>query len=296
MGRILKLTEISVLMCVRHVTNITDLGDLPYHLVKPILQKMPAKQLDLVEKASSNLMPYSDELWVELIQRDFPTRPHNVASKVRAKQMAHKLLYFQYVEEQEQFKKNSTERLKHLTNMLKRKKSENSIVEVDGILSDPTVRVQRLYSGITGNKNSILNKAKRELLNRSLMFPKRSDVINPLRRPHTVRVSKPVRPSKTSLVRTDIRQHIAPYRPNLGAVAPSSQARALPRTLPRASPRAPPRAPPRAHQASPVKALESKISISRPKRPKKPSFEKKCDYEVNEPKSDIKSIKSSVFN
>lgn len=300
MGRIPKLTEISVSMCVRHVNNITDLGDLPYHLVRPILLKMPAKQLDVVETASGNLMPFSDELWQELIQKDFPTRPHNVISKVRARTMPYKNLYLQYVEEQEQFKKNSTERLKHMTNIIKQKKSENSIVELDGILRDPTVRVQKSYSGITGNKNSILNRAKRELLSRSLMFPKRSGVIKPIRRPHPPRPTRSVsQPSKTTITRTDIGKHFPPYRPSLATISPTRSSSTQPlRPSLMSSLTSPSMSPSRSPLRSPSKSLELKISISRPKRLSKlTSFNKNYnDYEVNEPKSDIKSIKSSVFD
>lgn len=260
MGRLLKLTEIATRKCVRHVHQLDDIGILPYHLVKPILEKMNAKQLNVIEQNSPHLLPHSDELWVDLIKRDFPSRPiysENTFRKKLPGKLANKQLYLKYNQEQELFRKDSTERLKKFTKSLQRQKSENSVIEVEQILREPSIK-----SVAKGPKNSILNKAKRELQNRSLMFPNKKITSRPLIKPAGRRVN--------------LNQHIKPIERNLA------------RPEPRKNP------------------LESKLAIQRKRKPPQPLSPQKPSSphtlsphkrkKPEESSSDVKSIKSSVFN
>lgn len=187
------LVEISTKKCIQHLGQVQDVGGTPYHILKPILKRMAAKQLSQIEDRSPHIQPKSDELWGELVKREFPERPciantkqiskkgkiemHTGLENSSFKKMPMKTLYYRYHEERESFREDSAKRLRDMTQRLKDEKSEKSIISVPQLLKDPLAR--RRYMGNDNNsganKNSILNKARRDLRSRALMFPNRSD-------------------------------------------------------------------------------------------------------------------------
>lgn len=196
--KVLSLVEIATKKCIQHVAKLEDVGATPFHLLIPVLRRMNAKQLGQIEDLSPQITPDSDELWTNLVSKDFPDRPilaNSIrASKVKSTRanvvvpagrtlqfcdMPMKSLYFKYSDERESFRQDSAERLRKITQKLKKEKSANSIVSVPELLRDPTVRRRRFDGGSGysrteasyGPKNSILNKARKEIRNRSLMFP-----------------------------------------------------------------------------------------------------------------------------
>lgn len=191
--RIVSLVEISTKKCIQHLGQVQDIGGTPYHILKPILKRMTSKQLSNIEEKSPHIQPKSDELWGDLVKREFPERPcianakqkrrkgkiqlHTGLENSEFKNMPMKSLYYRYYEERELFREDSARRLRDMTQRLKDEKSEKSIISVPQLLKDPLVR--RHYMGNdnnTGtNRNSILNKARRDLRSRALMFPNRSD-------------------------------------------------------------------------------------------------------------------------
>lgn len=179
--RIPSLVEIATNKCIHNIAKLDDIGQTPFHLVQPILKKMSSKQLNQIEENSLHLIPNSDAIWINLIEKDFPDRPLYQPKNINKKSdelMPNKSLYFQYLKERELFRIDSTKRLRNITEQLKLKKSKNSIVSVSELLRDPTVRKTRNYSYPTNSfrpyrsaaKSSILNKAKRDVQGRSLMF------------------------------------------------------------------------------------------------------------------------------
>ncbi|KAJ5888752.1 hypothetical protein N7495_008793 [Penicillium taxi] len=67
------LVELSLAMAVKHSKLITDVGKLPYYLVRPILIKITdPKQLAAIERASPQIAKSSKELWLEIIKRKVP--------------------------------------------------------------------------------------------------------------------------------------------------------------------------------------------------------------------------------
>ncbi|GEQ68750.1 hypothetical protein JCM33374_g2418 [Metschnikowia sp. JCM 33374] len=176
------LFHISQAVCIKQAPHITDVGDTPYHLISPILKRLNAKQLAHLEENSPSVMPHSDECWGALIEKDFPDRPYN-PSKLRLlacgeqAQMPRKALYKQYSGEREAFLATSADRLRKMTEKLRKEKSKNSITTVQGVLADPTIRrrVPRSFSSKSYNTSkprprSILGKAMRDVSHRSLMF------------------------------------------------------------------------------------------------------------------------------
>ncbi|CAX44615.1 conserved hypothetical protein [Candida dubliniensis CD36] len=192
------LVDISLLKIKKHIHSLTDIGTTPYHLLEPVLQQIPAKQLNELELNCQQLLPYSDKLWMKLIQKDFPDRPTPPPSssstttpiklnpKIKAfcgLDMPYKSLYYKYCQDRDEFRKDSAKRLRHANKSLERQKSKNKIVAIDEVLRDPTIKSRRFYDlpsyttntrrsyGIMGNKNSILEKAKRDtMINRTLIF------------------------------------------------------------------------------------------------------------------------------
>lgn len=182
-----KLLEICTKQCIQSVNFLFDVGSTPFHLLRPILQKMNAKQLQQVEAKSPQIMPESDVLWSALIEKEFPDRPLIVRPRKLGgtkvfDSMPMKSLYYRYSDDRESFRKDAEERLRRITHRLKIEKSAKSIVSVPQLLKDPTVRQRRERNNLE-NKNSILRKAIKESQNRALMFTnvkKRHDPYNAL--------------------------------------------------------------------------------------------------------------------
>ncbi|KAL8808497.1 MAG: hypothetical protein Q9182_000048 [Xanthomendoza sp. 2 TL-2023] len=58
---------------VKNITNLTDIGDVPYHMVRSILLKIEnPNQLQKLEEACPHLYGADDELWINFIKRDIP--------------------------------------------------------------------------------------------------------------------------------------------------------------------------------------------------------------------------------
>lgn len=170
-----KLLEICTKQCIQSVNFLFDVGNTPFHLLKPILQKMNAKQLQQVEAKSPQIMPESDMLWSALVEKEFPDRPLTVRPRKLGgtkgfDSMPMKSLYYRYSDDRDSFRKDAEERLRRITHRLKIEKSAKSIVSVPQLLKDPTVRRRRERNNME-NKNSILRKAIKESQNRALMFP-----------------------------------------------------------------------------------------------------------------------------
>ncbi|KAF9059530.1 RNA polymerase II transcription factor SIII subunit A-domain-containing protein [Rhodocollybia butyracea] len=66
------LVHICHRVAAQHIDLISSLGDLPYSLVQPILERCTAEQLLRVEAASPHLKKDSDELWKALIIDTYP--------------------------------------------------------------------------------------------------------------------------------------------------------------------------------------------------------------------------------
>lgn len=68
------LVEIATKQCINYCQFITDVGDIPFWVVKPILARLSPEQLTLVESNSQHIMPASDILWRDHIIRTFKDR------------------------------------------------------------------------------------------------------------------------------------------------------------------------------------------------------------------------------
>ncbi|KAK6348602.1 hypothetical protein TWF718_006390 [Orbilia javanica] len=65
------LFDLAKRVCIRNVNHIDDIGDLPYSVVKPILERVVSpRQLKTIEKNCPQLVPETNELWQIFIRRD----------------------------------------------------------------------------------------------------------------------------------------------------------------------------------------------------------------------------------
>lgn len=182
---VLSLYDIALAKCLQLSARITDVGDIPYPLIKPVLRRFNAKQLCQVELNSPLLTPESDELWAQLIERDFPDRPQlkrNLKLDGNDGEMPNKLLYKRYCDERELLRASSAQRLRKMTQKLQKEKLKNSIVPIQGIIREPVIRRHTSMGSLPQvylkyGKKSIMGKAMKDMQHRQLMFgkPQRKD-------------------------------------------------------------------------------------------------------------------------
>lgn len=195
------LVDLATNKCIQNIARLNDVGATPFHLLRPVLERMNAKQLAHIESLSPQLVPHTDVLWPLLIERDFPDRPiyagrraltsradaaaAAAAAGAHADAMPNKTLYYRYNGERELFRQDSARRLRSITERLKQEKEAKSIVAVLELLRDPTVR-RRTYNAAAGRgglwgpkRNTIIGRARRDLRNRPLMFPEKGAAYDP---------------------------------------------------------------------------------------------------------------------
>lgn len=182
---VLSLYDIALAKCLQLSARITDVGEIPYPLIKPVLRRFNAKQLSQIELNSPLLTPDSDELWAQLIERDFSERPQlkrNLKVDGNDGYMPNKLLYKRYCDERELLRASSAQRLRKMTQKLQKEKLKNSIVPIQGIIREPVIRrhtgmgsLPQVY--LKYGKKSIMGKAMKDMQHRQLMFgkPQRKD-------------------------------------------------------------------------------------------------------------------------
>ena len=66
-----KLRTLALRTCIMHANNYVSLGDLPYVLVKPILQACTPTRLALLEDESPHLRPDTQDLWQHHVSQKF---------------------------------------------------------------------------------------------------------------------------------------------------------------------------------------------------------------------------------
>lgn len=170
---------IALASCYQQAGSITDVGSTPYHLILPVLKRLNSKQLAILEENSPELTPDTDEIWAALIEKDFSDRPlgnrHHMLNGTSSP-MPNRDLYMQYLRDRERFLESSAERLRHHTQKLKREKSKNSIVPMQGFIAEPVIRrralaVPRPMKPLCKYSNkSIMGKAMKDMQHRLLMF------------------------------------------------------------------------------------------------------------------------------
>ncbi|CAG9537080.1 unnamed protein product [Cercopithifilaria johnstoni] len=66
------LQNLCIKILIANINSIEEVGDTPYFLLKPVLEKCSLSQLCLIERRNPQLMEDSDELWERIVNRAFP--------------------------------------------------------------------------------------------------------------------------------------------------------------------------------------------------------------------------------
>lgn len=208
---VLSLVELATLKCIQHPGLVEDVGTTPFHLLVPVLERMLAKQLRQIESKSPHIITDLERIWRLLIRKDFPDRPEVLPTQPSLRQ-----LYAQYVEDREQLRKQSADRLRRMNEKLQNLKSKITTVPA-GVIKEPRRRPMvwgkaQLYgSGGAGGwdtsrrPKTILARAKRDLADRELMFkvaPLRSSSAKVLLK--YPQVVAPPRPRSTTTTTTTV--------------------------------------------------------------------------------------------
>lgn len=114
------LYDIALQQCIKYAPFVTDIGDLPYAVVKPFLAKLGHEQLATIESKCPHIVPDSDELWRHIIAREFKDRvlpPQNF-----------RRCFYQYQQDKEAQLGAAKERLKLSQEQWNRNKRAASVV------------------------------------------------------------------------------------------------------------------------------------------------------------------------
>ncbi|KAI0160344.1 RNA polymerase II transcription factor SIII subunit A-domain-containing protein [Xylariaceae sp. FL1272] len=105
------LVELCTAVCIRNIKEITDVGETPYSLVRPILMRIDdADQLRALERASPHLEEEDAECWQRLIEKHFFKLHKRHKWSPKNPRSWHNI-YFKYRREDEELKEAATEKL-----------------------------------------------------------------------------------------------------------------------------------------------------------------------------------------
>ncbi|KAK9456048.1 RNA polymerase II transcription factor SIII subunit A-domain-containing protein [Dipodascopsis uninucleata] len=169
-----RLFDICLQQCISNATRITDVGDVTYEVVKPVLEKMGPSQLYTVEQNSPHLVPETDELWVELIKKDFSpqeVQEYNISTSDDIRQR-----YFDLMEAKRVRITHASAMVKAQYDALAKEKAKNRIVTLD-IFDDPAERMKRkrrLHNQTSPSalkKMSVVKRARIETMSNPIFSP-----------------------------------------------------------------------------------------------------------------------------
>ncbi|KAL2416465.1 hypothetical protein ABEF95_016139 [Exophiala dermatitidis] len=156
--------------CGRYSARITDIGDLDYELVRPVLMKIESpEKLHQIELASPQIIGLDAELWLNFIKRDIPDwhlKPHEPKDPKNWYKVYRKLKA-----EAEQDSKADEAMLKAALANIKKEKEQN-VVEIANKVPGsygPSRRARIFNNYVTGrtgskgaNKMTLMEKIRKE--------------------------------------------------------------------------------------------------------------------------------------
>lgn len=155
------LKFLALQQCLRLAPYIEDVGNARYDIVRPILTRMSARQLSQLEQANPHLMAHSDELWRDLIAKDYPDRVCPT-SNFRAG-------YYRIQKEKESHLGAARERLKRSQRQYEAQREACAIVPI----TEPPRREANTKPAIVGQYNSsIMQQLARKTHSRILGRPR----------------------------------------------------------------------------------------------------------------------------
>ncbi|KAG5928113.1 hypothetical protein E4U53_002740 [Claviceps sorghi] len=206
------LFDLATAMCVKNLKGLESIGDfLPYEAVRHILLKIEsASQLRQVELNSPQIQGQTGEIWLKLIERDFPLEYKNKAYKPQDPDHWYRV-WEKYKKDHDRAIQESEDKLKNALAGLRQDKEKNTSRIIERKLLPKTLKLagaKKLYSGHrdahsnsltfnagsrtkTNNGASVMRKVRREVreiatihgsLSKPIRVPTRQSQLSQLQR------------------------------------------------------------------------------------------------------------------
>ncbi|KAG5992686.1 hypothetical protein E4U43_003704 [Claviceps pusilla] len=178
------LFDLATAACVKNLKGLQSIGDfLPYEAVRHILLKIEsAPQLRQIELNSPQIKGHTGEIWLKLIERDFPLEYKNKAYKPQDPDHWYRV-WEKYKKAHDRAIQESEDKLKNALAGLRQDKEKNTSRIIERKLLPKTLRLasgKKLYSGHrdahsnaltfnagsrtkTNNGASVMRKVRREV-------------------------------------------------------------------------------------------------------------------------------------
>ncbi|GAB0137002.1 hypothetical protein EsDP_00005285 [Epichloe bromicola] len=145
------LFDLATATCVKNLKGLQSIGDfLPYEAVRHILLKIEsAHQLRQVELSSPQIQGETGEIWLRLIEKDFPMEYKTKAYKPQSPDKWHRV-WEKYKKDHDTALQESESKLKNALAGLKQDKEKNTSRIIERKLLPKSIRLgggKRLYSG-----------------------------------------------------------------------------------------------------------------------------------------------------
>ncbi|KAK0307262.1 hypothetical protein LTR01_005908 [Friedmanniomyces endolithicus] len=161
------LLSMAIRACTRNITGITDVADIPYNIIHPVLKKIqnPA-QLHEIETHCPQIADASADLWRAFIARDIPNWPAKILEPKNPRSWWK--VYRKLVADEKRAKHAQEEELRAAMSGLSAKREENKAMYVERVVSVKS-RERAFVDGVRNPNVSgwgmerapVLNNAKR---------------------------------------------------------------------------------------------------------------------------------------
>ncbi|KAK7202773.1 RNA polymerase II transcription factor SIII subunit A-domain-containing protein [Myxozyma melibiosi] len=160
------LREFCLKACFLNTPRITDIGDVPYRLIKAVLRRMGPTQLLVVERNSPHIVPQSNEIWDELLTSSFSSAELQAIDNSRVKDSDVRKKYFRLLESRKRRLKQTSAKIKAEYDRIAEKKQK--IVSLD-VHADPENKRKRKTTQLPSSpaalkRMSIVKRARIETL------------------------------------------------------------------------------------------------------------------------------------
>ena len=133
--------------CLRNLPGITDVGDVPYDILRPILRKITnPQQLHDLETQSPHIADADAELWRAFIARDIPAWQSKLVEPANPRSWWK--VYKKLMKEEKRATEEVEERLSAAMGGLSKKREENQAKFVGKVIAQPVTRGPCFVDGV----------------------------------------------------------------------------------------------------------------------------------------------------
>lgn len=152
------LFELASAIAIKNIKSVLSIGYLPYKTVRHILSKVDsAPQLRQIELNCPQLQGETGELWLRLIEKDFPMEFKAKGYMPKSDDKWHKV-WEKYKRDHDRSLQESEEQLKNALMGLRQDKEKNTSKIVEGrYLPGDAMKVRKRHMGPKDNTASVLN-------------------------------------------------------------------------------------------------------------------------------------------